>query len=178
MAKTPKEELTYIELEAVSRVLVSTQEQKLVNALGFFILQSNAVISEALKPYLEMRKNVQTHSIIEKFTKEKEVLLVKHAEKDEQGKPVIVQGPKFSEYKIDNQPAFAKELEVLMKKHEKDLIEYDSIQAKFAEMGKEVVELEFKKKISYKSIPDSVFSVQDLFTLQPLIAEPVEDWEA
>ena len=75
MAKTPKEELTYIELEAVSRVLVSTQEQKLVNALGFFILQSNAVISEALKPYLEMRKNVQTHSIIEKFTKEKEVLL-------------------------------------------------------------------------------------------------------
>lgn len=98
----------------------------------------------------------------QQYEKERVVLAIKHSEKDEKGKPIILE----NQYKLADQEAFDAEFIVLKEKH-KDAIEKREAQVKeFNDLLEKEVKLELHK-IKLEDVPATITTKQmnDIFDL-------------
>lgn len=122
-----------------------------------------------LEPIIEVLKEVQQPSEgYLKYATEHQELLKKHANKDEKGKPVIVN----QQYQIDDMETFEKESKKLQKKHEEAIKEHE---AKGEEMKtileeEETIELH---KVAFEHFPD--MTPEQFENIFEIVEEPKEE---
>jgi hypothetical protein len=153
------------------KLVASRKDATFSPKFSFFILRNLKFMEEEVTTIGDLETKLQT--ILGDYEKRRSGLAVEHADKDEDGKPVLINNN--TAFKMESRAEeFAKAFEDLKTEFAGQIEEYDKLTVQLDEVLKEEIDQKVLK-VSYLDIPENEFSIEELYHMEVFIKETQDE---